>query len=55
MRTNSLIVWSMLTLNEISIHSSKVFGILDDWIVIAVKTENELAQQAVKEIRRMVI
>lgn len=53
-RTNMLIVYCLLILQEISVHSNKVFEVLDDWIVVAVKTENDLAQQAVKEIQAMI-
>lgn len=53
-RTNMLIVYCLLILQEISVHSNKVFEVLDDWIVVAVKTENDLAQQAVREIQAMI-
>lgn len=53
-RINMLLVWSGLALQEISIHSSKVFDVLDDWIVVSVKTENDLCQRAVREIRDLV-
>lgn len=35
-RTNMLVVWAVLTLEEMSVHSSKVFDALDDWIVVSV-------------------
>jgi hypothetical protein len=54
LRTNTLIVWGVLALQEITFHSSKVFDVLDDWIVVSVKTENELCQKAVREIRALV-
>jgi len=53
-RINMLLVWSGLALQEISIHSSKVFDVLDDWIVVSVKTENDLCQRAVREIRDLI-
>lgn len=37
LRTNILIMWAVLTLQEMSLHSTKVFETLDDWIVIATK------------------
>jgi len=43
MRINMLQVWAVLMLQEISAHSNKVFDVLDDWIVISVKRENELS------------
>lgn len=50
-----LIVWAVLTLEEMSLHSTKVFDALDDWIVISVKQENELCQAAVKELRNLIV
>jgi hypothetical protein len=40
-RATTLMVWGVLALQEMSIHSNKVFDVLDDWIVISVKTEND--------------
>lgn len=54
MRINMLQVWAVLMLHEISAHSNKVFEILDDWIVISVKRENELSQRAVRELKDLV-
>lgn len=41
-RINMLVVWAVLTLEEMSIHSSRVFNALDDWIVVSVKQENTI-------------
>jgi hypothetical protein len=41
-------------LQEISAQANKVFDVLDDWIVISVKKENELSQRAVKELKSLV-
>jgi hypothetical protein len=41
-------------LQEISAQANQVFDVLDDWIVISVKKENELSQRAVKELKSLV-
>lgn len=41
-RINMLVVWAVLTLEEMSIHSNKVFDALDDWIVASVQQENTI-------------
>ena len=42
-RINSLIVWALLILHETHKMSFEVFDVLDDWVVIAVRKENEAA------------
>jgi len=54
MRLNLLFSWATLVLHEISSQACQVFDILDDWVVIAVKRENQASQVAVKEIRQAV-
>ena len=49
-----LFSWATLVLHEISSQACQVFDILDDWVVIAVKRENQASQVAVKEIRQAV-
>jgi len=55
LRVNTLITWAVLNLEEMSIHSSKVFDELDDWIVILVQKANEVSQDAVREIRTAIV
>ena len=40
MRINTLYSWAILILDEIQQQANRVFDVLDDWIVIAVKKEN---------------
>ena len=40
MRLNTLICWAILILDEIKQQANRVFNVLDDWIVVAVKKEN---------------
>lgn len=54
MRLNLLFTWATLILHEISCQAFEVFDILDDWVVIAVKQENQSCQNAVKELSRRV-
>ena len=54
MRLNLLFTWATLILHEISCQAFEVFDVLDDWVVIAVKQENQSCQNAVKEITRRV-
>ena len=54
MRLNLLFTWATLILHEISCQAFEVFDVLDDWVVIAVKQENQSCQNAVKEIARRV-
>lgn len=49
-RLNALVCWASLILHEISTQALQVFDVLDDWVVIAVKRENQACQLAVKEI-----
>ena len=51
MRLNLLFTWASLILHEISSQAFQVFDVLDDWIVIAVKRENQACQTAVKELQ----
>ena len=51
MRLNLLFTWATLILHEISDQAFQVFDVLDDWVVIAVKCENQSCQNAVKEIQ----
>ena len=55
MRLNLLFTWATLILHEISSQAFQVFDILDDWVVIAVKRENQACQAAVKEITEFVL
>lgn len=41
MRLNLLFTWATLILHEISNQAFQVFDVLDDWVVIAVKRENQ--------------
>ena len=43
-RLNMLFTWASLILHEISSQASQVFDVLDDWVVIAVKRENQACQ-----------
>ena len=52
MRLNSLKSWAVLHLEEIHIYSHQVFDVLDDWVVIAVKSENSACQDVLKEIKQ---
>jgi len=54
MRLNLLFTWASLILHEISSQAFQVFDVLDDWVVIAVKRENQACQAAVKEISEAV-
>ena len=54
MRLNLLFTWATLILHEISSQAFQVFDVLDDWVVIAVKRENQACQSAVKEISEAV-
>ena len=54
MRLNLLFTWASLILHEISCQAFQVFDILDDWVVVAVKRENEACQAAVKELTEIV-
>ena len=54
MRLNLLFTWAILILQEISSQAFQVFDILDDWVVIAVRRENEACQLAVKELNKSV-
>lgn len=51
---NTLLVWGNLALQEIALHSNKVFEVLDDWIVVSVKAENDLCQSAVRDLKQLV-
>ena len=44
MRLNLLFTWASLILHEISSQALQVFDVLDDWVVIAVKRENQACQ-----------
>ena len=50
MRLNLLFTWAILILHEISSQALQVFDVMDDWVVVAVKRENEACQAAVKEL-----
>ena len=54
MRLNLLFTWALLLLNEIYCQSLQVFDEMDDWVVIAVKRENQACQAAVKELQASV-
>ena len=54
MRMNTLFCWAILILDEIQQQANRVFDVLDDWIVIAVKQENQACQAAVKEITKLI-
>ena len=43
-RLNLLFTWASLILHEISSQAFQVFDVLDDWVVIAVKRENQACQ-----------
>lgn len=43
-----------MLLHEISIYANQVFNVLDDWVVIAVESENEGVQDVVRQIRAAV-
>lgn len=49
-RLNLLFTWASLILHEISSQAFQVFDVLDDWVVIAVKRENQACQQSVRDI-----
>lgn len=51
MRLNMLFTWASLILHEISSQALQVFEVLDDWIVVAVKRENNGSRQAIKDIQ----
>lgn len=53
-RLNLLVSWTLFMLFEIHKMSYQVFDVLDDWIVIAVRTENQIAQKAINEIKSKV-
>ena len=42
-RLNTLMTWAILILFETHKMSFQVFDVLDDWVVIAVKNENQVA------------
>ena len=54
MRLNLLFTWATLILHEISGQAFQVFDVLDDWVVVAVKRENQAYQAAVKDISEAV-
>ena len=54
MRVNTLFCWAILILDEIQQQANRVFHVLDDWIVVAVKKENQACQAAVKEITQLI-
>ena len=54
MRINTLYCWAILILDEIQQQANRVFHVLDDWIVVAVKKENQACQAAVKEITKLI-
>jgi len=54
MRLNLLFTWALLILHEISSQALQVFDVLDDWVVISVKLENQVCQQAMKRITESV-
>lgn len=54
MRLNTLFCWAILILAEIQQQANQVFDVLDDWIVVAVKKENQACQAAVKEITKQI-
>lgn len=54
MRVNTLYSWAILILDEIQQQANRVFDVLDDWIVIAVKKENRACQEAVQEISKAI-
>lgn len=54
MRVNTLHCWAILILDEIQQQANRVFHVLDDWIVVAVKKENQACQAAVKEITQLI-
>lgn len=43
-----------MLLNEVSIYANQVFDVLDDWVVIAVESENDGVQEVVRQIRQAV-
>jgi len=53
-KLNSIKSWINLMLEEINDKASQVFDVLDDWIVIAIKNENESVKKAINELHEAV-
>ena len=53
-RVNTLKIYATLLLEEIQFFSNQVFEQLENWIVIAVKKENEQCQSVVRKIRQCI-
>jgi hypothetical protein len=53
-RVNTLKIFATLLLEEIQFFSNQVFEQLENWIVVAVKKENEQCQSVVKKIRKCI-
>jgi len=53
-RLNQLKTHALLLLDEVSTYAHQVFDVLDDWVVIAVESENEGVQEVVRQIRQSV-
>ena len=49
-KLNSIKSWINLMLEEINDKASQVFDVLDDWVVIAIKNENESVKKAINEL-----